>query len=589
MASMTFREKCRYVLDRWKPHRGFLVFLAILTLVSSAVSVAYPLALKYVIDEVERALGTGTPAHLRSLFMVLSLVLVGRFIAGFYPSFRSWMNQRIEADIRAEAFDRILEKDYRFQRAFRTGDVVTRLTEDVSEYMKVGWFCCSGIFRAVDSGAKLLFAVGAMLLLEPRLALLSIAPLPLMLWVFYLVQGRLRDAVERQQTAISRTNALLEAAFGGIKILKAFSAEEGQGRKLAAILGERQGIQLSVVRLFSLFDSADAFAARVGQVVALGYGGVLVARGEVELGTLYAFYIYLDMLIRPMQDLPNMLVTARTAFVSVERIEEMRRFPGGATGAGTGTGTRTKIDRLSVRGLSFTYDDASQPMLSEVSFEVKRGERLAIVGAVGSGKTTLVRALAGLLPSGDAIEVDGKKMAEVGWAEFRARLGYVPQDAHLFSDTIAENVGLGRAARPAIDRALETAQLREDLARFEKGADTALGERGSLISGGQKQRVAIARALARGPDVLLLDDATAALDARSEERFWASLDAAHPDLLTIVTSHRLATVRRASRVLFLERGRGVDSGPHEALLARCPAYRDLLVHEERAEHLVAPA
>ncbi|HVY61722.1 MAG TPA: ABC transporter ATP-binding protein, partial [Planctomycetota bacterium] len=584
---MTFREKARYVVDRWRPHRGFIAFLAGLTLVSSAVSVAYPLALKYVIDEVERALRSGTPANLASLFVVLALVLVGRFVAGFYPAFRSWMNLRIEADIRAECFDRILEKDYRFQRAFRTGDVVTRLTDDVSEFMKIAWFCCSGIFRAVDSSSKLLFSLAAMLLLDWRLALLSIAPLPLMLWIFYAIQGRLRAAVERQQAAISQTNDLLEAAFGGIKILKAFAAEEGQRRKLARILAERSVVQLTVMKLFSLFQSADAFAARVGQVVALAAGGVLVARGRLELGTLYAFYIYLDMLIHPMQDLPQLLVTARTAFVSVDRLEELRRFPAPAAEYvdqhDSAINMDQHIESMRVSDVSFRYDGADRPALEGVSFEVRRGERLAVVGAVGSGKSTLAKALVGVLrPQAGEIAANGRR---VGWRRFRERVGYVPQDAQLFSDSIADNVGLGRAGRPAIDRALEVAQLARDLARFERGADTVLGEKGSLISGGQRQRVAIARALARRPDVLVLDDATAALDARNEERFWASLDREHPGAITIVTSHRLATVRRATRVLFLDRGRVVDSGPHEALLARCPAYRELLAHEARAEHL----
>lgn len=581
---MRFGEKVRYIWNLWRPHRGFWAFLAVLTLVSTAVTVAYPLALKVVIDRVEAALRSGNAPRLGSLFALLALVWVGRFVAGFYPAFRAWMNLRIENDIRAEAFARVLEKDYRFQRAFRTGDVVTRLTDDVGEYTRIAWFSCSGIFRAVDSGAKLVFSVAAMVALEPRLAALSILPLPIVLVAFYKVQRRFGALVQKQQEAISRTNEVLESAFSGIKIVKAFSAEEGQRKKLRAILSERVPVQLSLMKAHSLFQTVEALAARAGQVVALAVGGVLVARGEVAFGTIYAFYMYLDMLIHPMQDLPNLLVTARQAFVSVDRIEEMRRFPAPApasVAAPRASAPAPAPDGIAIalRDVSFAYEGALAPALDRVSLEVRRGERLAVVGAVASGKTTLVRLLAHLVApdAGEARLVP------------RERIGYVPQDSQLFSESIRENVGLGRADGAAIDRALAVAQLRDDLARFERGADTVLGEKGALVSGGQRQRIAIARALAREPEVLLLDDATASLDARSEERFWADLDAAHPGLTTVVTTHRVATVRRADRVCFLERGRVVDCGMHAELLARCRAYCDLLATEARAESLAASA
>ncbi|MBI4617277.1 MAG: ABC transporter ATP-binding protein, partial [Planctomycetes bacterium] len=540
----------------------------------------------------------GGEASLGSLFLVLALVLAGRFVAGFYPGFRAWMNLRIESDLRSETFDRILEKDYRFQRAFRTGDVVTRLTDDIGEYPRLAWFCCSGIFRAIDSAARLLFSLAAMLVLEPRLAALSVAPLPVMLYLFYLVRRRLTDKVEAQQAAISRTNDLLEAAFSGIRIVKAFAAEEGQRRKLAAVLAERAPVQLAVARLQALFGSGQALAARAGQVVTIAFGGWLVARGRLPLGTLYAFYLYLDILVYPMQDLPALLVTARQAFVSAERVEELRRFgaPGAAAGRkddipGAAQGcVAAPIDRIALDRATVIYEGAQSPALDEISISIRRGERLAIVGAIGSGKSTLLKALVGLVPlaHGQIIAGGCPIAGEAGWRTFRERLGYVPQDSLLFSESIRENVGLGRAASEAVDRAIQAAQLASDLPRLERGADTILGDKGSLLSGGQRQRVAIARALARRPDALLLDDSTAALDARSEELFWGALDREFPDTFTLVATHRLATVRRATRVLFLDRGRIVAAGTHEELLGASPAYAELLAADARSAALAEP-
>jgi len=581
----TLGGKAGWLLDRWRPHRRILGLLAFLTLVSTGVTVAYPLALKSALDEVQRAAQARETAHVGFIALVLGLTALGRFVSGFYPAFRAWLNTKLEADIRAEAFARVLEKDHTFPVRFKTGDVVTRLTDDVSsDFMKLGWFCCSGIFRAIDSSSRIFFALLTMLLLEPRLAVASMAPLPLMLVLFYAVQRRLAEGVKRQQEAISRTSELLEAAFTGIKIVKAFSAEEGQRRKLAAVLTERIPLQLAVVKLFLLFESAEALAARAGQVVALAYGGYLVAAGEVSLGTVYAIFMVLDLIVAPMQDLPKLLLIGKSAFVSVDRVEELRNAPAldaGSLGGAPGHAPLERIEALSLEGVDFAHEGSKAPALAGVSLGARRGERVAVVGAVGAGKSTLLKVLAGLLPpSGGRVLVDGRPAVDPGWRAVRARLGYVPQDAQLFAESIAGNVGLDRAPLTEIDAAVRAAQLGPDLERLPAGLDTVLGERGSRISGGQRQRVAIARALARRPDVLLLDDATAALDAASEDRFWDALDRERSDLAVVVTTHRSATVRRAHRVVILERGRIVEEGLPAELLARSPRLRELLATDE---------
>ena len=579
-------DKLRFIARCWRPHRIFLVFLALFTLVSSAVAVGYPLALKFVIDGLDRALRSGERASPWPLLGALALIGLGRLVAGFYPAFRAWMNLRIEADVRAETFARILEKDLRFQRAFRTGDVVTRLTDDIGEYPKLAWFCCSGIFRAVDSGSKVLLSLAGMFCLDFRLALISMIPLPVMLYVIYRTRRRLTERFEAQQQAISRTNDFFEAAFCGIRILKAFAAESGQSRKLDAILRERIGIQMDVTRLQALIQAVDAFASRAGQVVAIALGGLMVAEGELALGTLYAFYVYLDLLVHPIQDLPNLIVTARQAFVSIDRIEELRRFPAPEPPPAEATSPPFKVVQL--RAVTCAYEEG-RTVLDAVSLELRRGERVAVVGAVGSGKTTLIRLLAGLVrPVSGEILLDGRPLADLRVPGFRRRLGYVPQESLLFGETILENVTLGEPVDPEhVRRCFAVAQLEEDLARLENGLQTQLGERGGLISGGQKARIAVARALARRPELLLLDDSTAALDAHTEERFWTSLEREFPDLTTLVTSHRLATVRRADRVIYLERGRVRDEGRHEELLARSAQYRDLLAAEVYEESRTA--
>ncbi len=581
--SRTVREGLRFISDAWRPHRHFLPLLIALTLVSSAVATAYPLVLKMVIDVLEAAARAGEVPVLAPLLLVLGLIAVGRLLVYVYPAVRAWVNFRIAAGVRARVFGRVLQSNHEFRARFGTGDVLTRLTDDLEEFLKAAWFCCSGIFRAVESSSKVLFAVGVMLFLDARLTLIALLPLPLMVYVFYLVQGRLAAAYERQQKAISATNELLEAGFTGIQTMKAFGTGPGMVGRLQGILDDRAVHQLDVQRYWALFQIVDAVASRAGQVLTLIVGGIFVMRGELTLGTLYAFYVYLDMLVHPLQDLPNLLVSGRQAFASMDRVEEIEEAAGTRGFSPEPVAARAfpgdeELERLELRDVSCAYSKGDEPALRSVSFSIDGGERLAVVGPVGSGKSTLLSLLAGLLqPLEGEVIVNGAPLPFPVPEAYRRIVGWVPQEALLFSAPIRWNVSLGREAESALsDQSMEVAQLGPDLAVLPSGPDTQLGSKGTRISGGQRQRVAMARALARSPRLLLLDDSTASLDAESEDRFFTALDERFPDVTSIVATHRLATVERADRVLLLERGRVVAIGTHEELRASISGYSDLL-------------
>lgn len=587
-ARMTTWQHLSWLLAYWKPHWRFLFFLFAFTLISSAVAIAYPLVFRTVIDGLYEALDGASPEtkQLHRLLGILGLIAFGRFLAGFYPGFRAWMNLNLEKGIRERVFDSILKKDYTFFGKFRTGDLVTRLTDDIAEYPRIAWFGCSGIFRFIDSLSKFLFCIIAMLFLDTKLALLSMIPVPIMLYVFYLARQELGTTYEKQQEAVSRTNNMIEAAFSGVRIVKAFNSDTGQKRRLGAILKERIGIQLKLAKLVVLVHEMDNIASRIGQAIVLAVGGIAVLDGNVTVGTLVAFYFYLDLLIYPMMDLPNLFVTGRQTFVSIDREVEIldhpvviRRRPSDLSVDG--------IERISLKDAGFRYREGMPPTLEGITFDIRHGKRVAVVGPVASGKTTLLRMLAGLVPvQTGRYEINGRPFGLWDWKALRKRIGYVPQESHLFSETIAENVGFGRTDDPEwTRRCLEIAQMGADLEQMNDGVATTLGQRGTLVSGGQKQRIAIARALAGRPDLLLLDDCTASLDARNEDLFWTGLEATFPDVTTFVVSHRLATIRRADTILVLDRGRLVDSGQHEELASRCDVYRAFLMTEEKKTQL----
>lgn len=587
--TMTTREHLAWLAGYWRPYRAAAVGLTLYTLISSAVAVAYPLVWKLVIDGLERMpAGQALPvSDLRRFILLLAAIAMGRVVAGFYPAFRAWMNLNIEKAVRARVFGSILAKDHTFFGRFRTGDLVTRLTDDITDYPRIAWFSCSGVFRFLDSSARVVFCVGAMVAFcDARLALLSMLPVPLMLWVFYLARKELGATYRAQQAAVSRTNDTLESAFTGVRIVKAFNGGPGQERQLAGILAERRVLQLKLAKLVALVHQSDNLASRIGQVIVLSVGGVMVIDGQLTLGTLFALHLYLDMLVQPMMDLPNLFVAARQAFVSVEREEEVLRAPEAAR-TSVPAQQHGPIGRVVLDRVTFRYPGHTEPALSALSVSVERGQMVAVVGAVASGKTTLMRVLAGLLPPDAGTCRYGElRLDQWDWPAIRSRIGYVPQESLLFSETIEDNVSFGRTADAALVRAcLEAAQMGDDLDRMEAGSAARLGHGGTLVSGGQKQRIATARALAGRPEVLLLDDCTSSLDARNEDRLWDGIRQQCPGVTIFCVSHRPTTIRKADIILVLDRGRLAGSGTHEALLRDCPAYRDVLVAEERREHI----
>jgi ATP-binding cassette subfamily B protein len=466
------REHVAWLAEFWKPHWRFLFFLVFFTLVSSAVAIAYPLVLRTVVDEFYRMVAAAQPdkAQTYRVLGILALIAFGRFIAGFYPGFRAWMNLNIEKGVREKVFGRILTKDYTFFGKFRTGDLVTRLTDDIAEYPRIAWFACSGVFRFVDSFSKFIFCIIAMLFLDVRLALLALIPVPIMLYVFYLARQELGTTYEKQQEAVSRTNNTIEAAFSGVRIVKAFNAGEGQMGRLAGILTERIAIQLRLAKLIVLVHEMDNIASRIGQAIVLSVGGLAVLDGTLSIGTLVAFYFYLDLLIYPMMDLPNLFVTGRQTFVSIDREEEIIHHPVVIQRTTTGE-SPDGIEEIELEGAGFRFRDDLQEALRDVSIRIPRGETVAVVGPVASGKSTLLRLLAGLLPvQQGAYRINELSIGDWNWEGLRHRFGYVPQESHLFSETIKENVAFGRQADPAwIGRCLEIAQMGVDLEQMQLG------------------------------------------------------------------------------------------------------------------------
>lgn len=583
------RSKISWILEVWRPLRHWAAVLCLFTLVSTATTVAYPYLVGAVIDAVKEALVAKDSAASRAWTLLGALVAVGigRFIATYYPAYRAHVNHRIEVQVRETLFQRMLLKSESFFARFRTGDLLTRLTDDLTDYPKIGWFCCSGIFRAFNSLCRLVACFIMMLALNPKLTLIALAPFPLMLSLFFMVKRRLGERIQAQRAAISATNDILEASFVGIRVIKAHTAEDRQAEALRSQLAERSVAEMDVVHLNQLVHGFYQSLSVSGQVIVVTLGGLAVLRGEMAAGVFYAFFLYLDQLVEPLLDLPTLFVTGKQAFVCIDRVEEARQAESESEGgAFQGQAEIDSFDSLRLCKLSASYPSAEgRPgplVLRELDLQIRAGERLAIVGRLGSGKSTLLRLILGsCLPAGGEIRWNDHPAAEMLGRSIRQKIGVVSQQPQLVSESIAENITFGRPYdEDWLRQVVDAAGLTHEIAGFPQGIETRLGQDGLRLSGGQRQRVAIARALYGRPQLLLLDDLTSALDAENERRLWKKIDSLLGEVAILCITHRAATAQAMGQIAVLEQGQLVDTGEHSELAERCAVYREL--HAESA-------
>jgi ATP-binding cassette, subfamily B, multidrug efflux pump len=576
-------KNVKWVLNEWRQYPRYVFLLLTLTLVSAGVTVVYPYMIKLLLDNIQLTVSQnqeymGIDPALQRIIWLFVIVGIVKLLAATYPGFRAIMNVTFEYALRNRYFKYILGKDYKFFNRFRTGDLVTRLTSDITDFPKISWFMCSGIFRAIESFAKITFCLAAMFLLNWKLTMLTLIPLPVMMVIFYITSNKLHRCFKENQEAVSEINNQLEMSFSGIKIIKAFVCEDKYRRFFIETLNKRFKTEMNVVTINTkvrmIYEYIDYFA----QIAVIVFGGIMVVTNSITIGTFFAFYTYLAMIIFPILDLPQLFVSGKQAFVNIGRLEEIKDFPIIAKPSMD----KVKIDRvaaISFENISFSYLNNEINILNDVSFKIERGEKVVIIGPVGSGKSTILGLLTGLLtPQQGIIRINGLSLDEINLTYFRDRIGYVPQEPILFSGSIKENILFGResVSDELYRQVLEIVQMENEIARFENKDATRVGERGLTLSGGQKQRLAIARALIREPEILIFDDITASLDADNEENLWRDINRSFGDITCFIVSHRLSTLRYVNNVIFLDSGYLIANGDHVNIMQQSPEYQSFI-------------
>ena len=563
----------RRLLGFLRPHRRGVAWSAVLALAAMGMTVAIPWLMGRGIDALERGdrddlvtvgVAVGVAGLLRFALTVARRLVAGKVSLG------------VELDLRQRLYAHLLSLELAFFDRQQTGQLMSRATIDLQG---VRFFLGYGLVFMVQSGLTILLAAGAMMFIDPTLAAVSLLPVPFVVVIAARYGRRARPAIQEVQQRIAELTADVEENIGGIRVVKAFAREDRQFDAFTTGVTRVFDQAMVSTRLQAFYNPLIGFLPQLGLAAILLVGGNRVIDGTLTTGEFSSFYVYLLMLLSPMRTLGVMLGMAQRATAAGARIFQiLDRAPLIATPADA-VPVPPGAGKVELRDVTLRYDGTTTPALDHVTLEVPAGRTVALVGGTGSGKTTLVQLLSRLYdPTEGAVLVDGVDVRDVDPDELRRQIALVTDDPFLFSASVRENIAYGRpgAGAEEVEQAARRAQAHDFIMRLPDGYDTRVGERGLTLSGGQRQRIAIARAFLVDPRILVLDDATSAVDASTEQSIKDALREVMAGRTTFVIAHRLSTIALADEIVVLEAGRVLAAGTHDELLDRSELYRAIV-------------
>lgn len=578
-----------------------LILLGIVFTVISNIFVIIPaqlvrLAIDYVVESfsiyqpLEQG-GMGDQAQdifLKFVLVFGVLILVMALLRGVFLFFIRQtliiMSRKVEYDMKNEIYDHYQKLPLSFYRKNSTGDLMARITEDVS---RVRMYLGPAIMYGLNLLILFPLVITYMITVNPVLTLYALLPLPVLSLSIYYVNNMINERSEKIQRSLSGLSTFVQEAFSGIRVLKAFVRESDSVNDFAIASEDYKVKSIHLTRVNALFFPVIMALVGVSTIITVYVGGLQVISGEIGYGVIAEFILYVNMLTWPVTSLGWVTSIVQRAAASQTRINE---FLDEKNDILSTDDVKANIHgTVEMENVSFVYPDSGINALKNVSFKIQEGQTLGIIGTTGSGKSTIANLLMRMYdPNSGVIKVDGNPIDSLSISDLRRQIGYVPQDVFLFSDSIGNNIAFGieQPDPNVIEQAAKDADVYQNIVEFPKGFETMLGERGITLSGGQKQRVSIARAIAKEPKVLILDDCLSAVDTKTENVILTALKNIMQNRTSIIISHRVSSAKLADQIIVLDDGAVIERGNHKSLMEQKGVYAELYEKQTQARESI---
>ncbi|HDG6966552.1 TPA: SAV1866 family putative multidrug efflux ABC transporter [Staphylococcus aureus] len=563
-----------------KPYKYRIFATIIVGIIKFGIPMLIPLLIKYAIDGVinNHALTTDEKVHHLTIAIGIALfifVIVRPPIEFIRQYLAQWTSNKILYDIRKKLYNHLQALSARFYANNQVGQVISRVINDVEQTKD---FILTGLMNIWLDCITIIIALSIMFFLDVKLTLAALFIFPFYILTVYVFFGRLRKLTRERSQALAEVQGFLHERVQGISVVKSFAIEDNEAKNF-----DKKNTNFLTRALKHTRWNAYSFAAintvtDIGLIIVIGVGAYLAISGSITVGTLAAFVGYLELLFGPLRRLVASFTTLTQSFASMDRVFQLIDEDYDIKNGVGAQPIEIKQGRIDIDHVSFQYNDNEAPILKDINLSIEKGETVAFVGMSGGGKSTLIN----LIPrfydvTSGQILIDGHNIKDFLTGSLRNQIGLVQQDNILFSDTVKENILLGRptATDEEVVEAAKMANAHDFIMNLPQGYDTEVGERGVKLSGGQKQRLSIARIFLNNPPILILDEATSALDLESESIIQEALDVLSKDRTTLIVAHRLSTITHADKIVVIENGHIVETGTHRELIAKQGAYEHL--------------
>ncbi|KAF2516544.1 ABC transporter ATP-binding protein [Flavobacterium foetidum] len=522
---------------------------------------------------------------IHNVLLIIGTTIVAGFLTFLMRQTLIVMSRHIEFDLKNEVFRQYETLSQNFYKQNRTGDLMNRISEDVS---KVRMYVGPAVMYTINTAIRFIIVILFMYSVSPLLTLYTILPLPILSYCIFRLSSEINKRSTTFQQYLSKVSSFTQEIFSGIRVIKAYSLENQHQNNMVALAEESKSKSLDLAKVQSLFGPLMIALIGISNLVVIYFGGVMYINGTIpNIGTIAEFILYVNMLTWPVASLGWVSSMVQEAEASQKRLNEFLKIEPEIKNKNE---NRSEIKgTITFENVSYTYSDTNIEALQNVSFTIKKGETLAILGKTGSGKSTILSLISRLYDvTKGQILIDENEISSLNLNNLRNSIGIVPQDAFLFSDTIKNNIKFGNqeATDEEVMQAAKNAVVHDNIIAFNKQYDTILGERGITLSGGQKQRVSIARAIIKNPEILLFDDCLSAVDTETEETILNNLFEICKDKTTIIVSHRVSSAKNADKIIILEDGKIIQQGTHNQLINQEGYYASLYLKQLSEKELL---